>query len=176
MNLQILADRLCRGERYGDSCYMAMPALSWQMTVVGDPLYQPFARSLDDQIASLEKEAMPEREWAYLRKINLLTREGRFNVAIAYCRSKLRGFDSLVLREKLGDMYAMNEIYAEAEQQYDYVVKNAKTPETATRVGLRYLLLLRLHDKNEKADEVEKGLREKWKGSPLLLLLNSARP
>ena len=176
MNLQILADRLCRGEPYGDSCYMAMPALSWQMTVVGDPLYRPFARSLDDQIAAMEKDGLPEREWAYIRKVNLLIREGRFNVALAYCRNKLRGFDSLVLREKLGDMYAMNEIYAEAEDQYDHVVKNATTAETAMRVGLRYLLLLRLHDKTEKADEIEKALRDKWKGSPLLMLLNSSQP
>ncbi|MFH0908460.1 MAG: TIGR03790 family protein [bacterium] len=176
VNLQILADRLCRGERYGDSCYMAMPALSWQMTVVGDPLYTPFARSLDEQIAAMEKERMPEREWAYLRKINLLIREGRFNVALGYCRQKLRGFDSLVLREKLADLYAMNEIYGEAEEQYDYVVKNAKTPETALRVGVRYLLLLRIHGKKEKADNVEKALRERWKGSPVLMLLNSSQP
>jgi len=176
VNLQILADRLCRGERYGDSCYMAMQALSWQMTVVGDPLYTPFAHSLDEQIALMEKEGLQEREWAYLRKINLLIREGRFNVALAYCRNKQRGFESLVLREKLADMYAINELYVEAEEQYDYVVEHAKTPETAMRAGLRHLLLLRIHGKKEKADNLEKALREKWKGSPLLLLLNSSQP
>ena len=64
----------------------------------------------------------------------------------------------------------------EAEEQYDYVVEHAKTPETAMRAGLRHLLLLRIHGKKEKADNLEKVLREKWKGSPLLLLLNSSQP
>ena len=60
-------------------------------------------------------------DWAYVRKINLLVREGRFNVALSFCREKLKKSDSLVLREKLGDLYARNELYREAGEQYQAV-------------------------------------------------------
>ena len=42
VHLDILLNRLQAGFTFGESAYMAMPALSWMGTVVGDPLYRPF--------------------------------------------------------------------------------------------------------------------------------------
>jgi uncharacterized protein (TIGR03790 family) len=41
--LDILNDRLLRGLTFAESSYMSLHAVSWMTTVVGDPLYRPFA-------------------------------------------------------------------------------------------------------------------------------------
>lgn len=45
-HLDIFNDRLMKGHTLIEAAYMAMPALSWQGIVLGDPLYRPF-RHLD---------------------------------------------------------------------------------------------------------------------------------
>ena len=40
---------LSRGQTLGEAAYYALPALSWQAVVIGDPLYRPFLVSLEDQ-------------------------------------------------------------------------------------------------------------------------------
>jgi uncharacterized protein (TIGR03790 family) len=174
--LHLFAERLCRGNSFGESAYMSLPVLSWQITVLGDPLYRPFKYALNDQIEHLEKDGRAELDWAYLRKINLLVREGRFNVALNTCRERLQKGESLILREKLGDLYAKNELYQEAGEQYRTVIENAKTAETAVRVGARWMLILRLLGEKEKADQIETELRTRWKGHVVLPWLDTAKP
>ena len=41
-NFDILHDRLINGYSLVEAAYMALPALSWQNVVLGDPLYRPF--------------------------------------------------------------------------------------------------------------------------------------
>jgi uncharacterized protein (TIGR03790 family) len=41
-HLDIFTDRLLRGWTFAEAAYAAQPALSWMITVVGDPLYVPF--------------------------------------------------------------------------------------------------------------------------------------
>ncbi len=41
--LDIFNDRLLRGLTFAESAYMSLHALSWMTTIVGDPLYRPFA-------------------------------------------------------------------------------------------------------------------------------------
>jgi uncharacterized protein (TIGR03790 family) len=175
-SLHILADRLCNGLNLAESTHLAMPVFSWQEIVLGDPLYRPFARTLDEQLKTLQEERRPELAWAQLRKVNLLVREGRFNVALAYCREALRAGESRILREKLADLYAMNELYEDADQHYARALQHAETDEIAVRIGLRYLLMLRLLKKDEHAAEVEKTLRERWPDSPYLTLLDKSQP
>lgn len=45
----LLLQALARGETFGDAAYYAEPVLSWQAIAIGDPLYRPFARSLEKQ-------------------------------------------------------------------------------------------------------------------------------
>ncbi|HMP77405.1 MAG TPA: TIGR03790 family protein [Kiritimatiellia bacterium] len=175
-HLHILADRLCRGLSFAESTYLALPALSWQITVVGDPLYRPFALSLDEQISKLEEAGRPEVEWAWLRRMNLLVRDGRLHGALAYGRDRLRVRDSGVVREKMGELLALNDLAEDALPHFDRAVELAAGPDTAVRVGLRYLRLLRAMGRAEKAQEVEARLRERWNDSPYLALLQPAQP
>lgn len=43
-HFDILHDRLTKGHSFVEAAYMAMPVLSWQGVVLGDPLYRPFAK------------------------------------------------------------------------------------------------------------------------------------
>lgn len=175
-HMDMFATRFCSGMPFADSVYMSLPALSWQVTVVGDPLFNPFRYSLDEQIRNLEQDGKPDVEWAHVRKINLLVREGRFNTALNYCREKMEASGSLVLREKLGDLYARNELFEDAGRQYEKVIEMATTPETAVRVGARWILILRLMGQPERAKNLEAKIRERWKDSELLPWLETAQP
>ncbi len=174
-NLDIFSDRLSRGYTFAQSAYMAQPVLSLQITMVGDPLYAPFKYSLDEQIQHLEEDNDPDVEWAYIRKINLFVREGFFSIALKYCQQKIQETDSLILREKLGELYGKNRFYKEALEHYTLVSQQAVTPATSIRIGANLLFLLRLLDRNDEADKIEKDLREQWKGYLMLGWLDKAR-
>ena len=103
-HIDMFFKRLQAGAPFLEAAYFSEPALSWQTTFEGDPLYRPFAASLDEQIARLETDHKPEVEWAYLRKINLLIAQGETTEAEDLCRSKAETLPSTVLYEKLGDL------------------------------------------------------------------------
>lgn len=174
--LHILIDRLARGATFAEATYLALPVFSWQITVVGDPLYRPFALNLEAQIKKLEAEHRPEVEWAWLRKINILVQEGRFNIALAYARDRLRVRESAVLHEKIAELLATNNLLEDAIPHYEKAIELSKQPDQALRVGVRYLLLLRTRGEAERAAAVETQLRERWSGSSFLKLLQYSRP
>jgi len=41
---QLMFEELTKGTRLGDAAYAALPVLSWQSVLIGDPLYRPFKR------------------------------------------------------------------------------------------------------------------------------------
>jgi uncharacterized protein (TIGR03790 family) len=56
---------------FGEAAYCSQPALSWQTTVVGDPLYQPFRQPPDALHFKLEREKSPLLAWSHLRVVGL---------------------------------------------------------------------------------------------------------
>lgn len=64
-HFDILHDRLIKGYSLVEAAYMAIPALSWQNVVLGDPLYRPFIH-LD---GSGQKEAN-DRDYRAIRLAN----------------------------------------------------------------------------------------------------------
>jgi uncharacterized protein (TIGR03790 family) len=103
-HIDMFFKRLLAGAPFLEAAYYCEPALSWQTTFEGDPLYRPFAVSLDEQIQRLEADHKPEIEWAYIRKINLLIAQDGTTEAEELCRSKAEELHSAALYEKLGDM------------------------------------------------------------------------
>ncbi len=167
-HLDIVIDRLCSGLPWADAVYLSLPALSWQTTVVGDPLYRPFAVSLEEQISRLEADKNPDADWAHVRRAMILVREGRVHAAMRYLRERLRVRESVVVREKLGDLYALNDLYDEATRQYEQVLAAAPSAEYAMRLGLRHLTMLDALGQRAARDKTRQSLRERWAGSPFL--------
>lgn len=68
---------LIRGATLVDAAYAALPALSWQEIVVGDPLYRPFAVPLAEQLRHLDRLPPALAAYAVLREVHILDAAGK---------------------------------------------------------------------------------------------------
>ena len=122
--IDLFFQRLLDGAPFLEAGYYSQPVLSWQTTFVGDPLYRPFAVSLDKQIERLKESGSPDLEWAYLRKVNLLRAEGGMTEAEDLCRTKAKALSSAVLEEKLADMLRADGLNKEAIKVYNQLLEH----------------------------------------------------
>ncbi len=98
-------DLIAAGANLAEAAYASQPVLSWQTTVVGDPLYRPMARPPQELHADLERHDSALLAWSYLRIINLNLVTGAPPAAmIDYLKSLPLTRKSAVLTEKLGDL------------------------------------------------------------------------
>lgn len=68
----LLLRALARGWTLGEAAYFAQPTVSWQTVVIGDPLYRPFAVSLEQQIERRADLPPQLATYALLRRMNEL--------------------------------------------------------------------------------------------------------
>ena len=61
----------CNGYTFGEAAWASQVALSWQTTVIGDPLYQPFKKPPAELHAQLARTKSPLIEWSFERLVNL---------------------------------------------------------------------------------------------------------
>lgn len=80
----LLLRALARGANLVDAGFFALPALSWHAVLIGDPLYRPFAVSLDEQLAARSTLPPALAPYAVLRRMRLLDAEGRRDEAITW--------------------------------------------------------------------------------------------
>ena len=111
------------GFSFGEAAYASQGYLSWQNTVIGDPLYRPFALRPKEQHQVLVDRGSRELEWSVLKIVNI-NRETGLPAAelIEFLEQTEMTARSSVLSEKLGDLNF-------AEQRFDAAV-------TAYRRGL----------------------------------------
>jgi len=105
-HVDLFFKRLLAGATFAEAGWYSQPALSWQTTFVGDPLYRPFSQTIDGQIFSLEAQRSPEVAWAYLRKINVLLNSGDFTAAQKLCAEQAVKLHSQILLDKLSALEA----------------------------------------------------------------------
>jgi len=90
---------------FGEAAYAANPVLSWQTTVVGDPLYSPMAKLPQNRHAELLIQNNPLIEWSHLKIINLNLVGGTAPaMMINYLAQTPNTTNSAILQEKLGDL------------------------------------------------------------------------
>ncbi|MCS7090504.1 MAG: TIGR03790 family protein [Verrucomicrobiota bacterium] len=95
-----------QGFSFGEAAWASQPALSWQITVVGDPLYRPFGRPPSALHADLESRQSALVAWSHLRLVNLnLARGTPLAEMVTYLEQCPVTRHSAVLTEKLGDLY-----------------------------------------------------------------------
>lgn len=137
-HIDMFFQRLLNGAPFLEAAYYSEPALSWQTTFVGDPLYRPFAVPLDDQIAHLETDHNPDVEWAHLRQVNMLAANGEPGEAESLCRTKAEALGSKVLFEKLGDLLRVTHRDAAAIEAYQKAVREPEnSPYQFIRVATK---------------------------------------
>jgi len=102
----LLMHALARGDALVDAAYFALPVLSWQSILIGDPLYHPFARGLPGQLAALATLPPERAGYAVLRQMNLLELAGRPGEAAALGQAELRRDPTLAVALALAERSA----------------------------------------------------------------------
>ena len=106
-NVAFFLQALGNGFTFGEAAWASQPALSWQTTVIGDPLYRPFGKS--PQAAArrtCRARTVRSIEWSYLRLVNLgLVRGARMAEVAGLLENLDATTNSAVLTEKLADLY-----------------------------------------------------------------------
>ncbi len=131
------AHLLFMGSSFGEAAYAAAPALSWQTTVVGDPLYRPFARRPEELHFDLEQRRSQLAEWSHLRVVNLnLVLGFPPGEMISYLEQVPLTRESAVLTEKLADLHLAQKKSSEAFDLYERALKLKPSPQQQVRLLL----------------------------------------
>jgi uncharacterized protein (TIGR03790 family) len=94
------------GFTFGEAAYASQRALSWQITVVGDPLYRPFIKSQKERFDQLEASKDRNLEWSLMMWVQFRLAHGASLDEIeAFYAQNPETKTSAILEEKLGDVY-----------------------------------------------------------------------
>jgi uncharacterized protein (TIGR03790 family) len=154
-NLTIFTGRfLDNGFTFGEAAWAAQPALSWQTTVVGDPLYRPFGKSPMERHIELTRSHSKLLEWSDLQVVNLVIIHGASLAQAAnYLESISTTTNSAVLTEKLADLYSDLGKPSSAIATYEKALKLGPSPEQ--RIRIRLTLGNKLLAANREADAID---------------------
>jgi uncharacterized protein (TIGR03790 family) len=165
----LLLEALARGEDLADAAYFALPVLSWQSIVIGDPLYRPFAarRTADDS-------RLPRRlaGYAVIRKMIACEKLGRPADAIEAGRDGMKRVPNLALGLALASRL---EASGARDQAAKWVEEAARSAGTSTgdwaliREAAHFLAMhgrpadaTGLYRKLFSIDAVPPGMRTEW--------------
>ncbi len=130
------------GFTFGEAAYAGLTSVSWQMTIVGDPLYRPFGQNLEALHSKLLKQGSPLIEWSHLLVVNR-NLELSYGVTsmLDYIHTTAQPARSAVLTEKVGDLYWSQGRMVDALDSYEGALKRGPSPMQRLR------LLLNLADR-----------------------------
>ena len=150
------------GFTFGEAAYASQPVLSWQTTIVGDPLYRPFSKSPELLESTLRQSQSPLLPWAYLRVLDLnLANGSKPAEAIEFLEQLELTKKSAVLMEKLGDLYTAQGKPSSGAHAYQEALSLDPTAEQ--RIRLRLTLgekLVALEREPEAYEDYQKLVRE----------------
>ncbi len=126
------------GFTFAEAAYAAQPALSWQMTIVGDPLYRPYARDLSAMLAGLEKQPREVAEWIHMMVL------GR-NEAMKSKPAELSSYieqvalrrQSAVLTEKQADLYWAAGSLGDSAETTEVALRRGPSPQQRVRLLIK---------------------------------------
>jgi uncharacterized protein (TIGR03790 family) len=134
-NLAIFFTRWLSGFGFGAAAYASQGALSWQTTVIGDPLYRPFGRDPRQLHESLLVRHSPMVEWSCLRVINLSLIHGvNLGKLTEYVHDSDPEGRSAILTEKLGELYQRGGHTNRAIESWRRALKLDSTPLQTIRL------------------------------------------
>lgn len=127
----LFLEALARGETLGEAAYYALPTLSWQCIVIGDPLYRPFAKSVEQTFAHLRQESGdPLEAYVILREFNRRARDEPSGNALSWLGEMAREHPSPVLDLRLAsELERAGEHEGAAAVLESFVEKDPRTPQ-----------------------------------------------
>lgn len=158
---------LFQGFTFAEAAYAAQPVLSWQTTVVGDPLYRPWAKPLAERVRELLLGEHPRQEWTHLQLVNFhLANGASLTEAVRYLENQQITRQSAVLTEKLGDLYAAQGKPASAVFAWQQALKLNPSPQQRLRLRLALAEKLAALNREEELYENYQRLLEEMPTYP----------
>ena len=156
------ARMIYHGLTFGEAAYAAQPVLSWQTTVVGDPLYLPFGRNPDLLHRELVAHGSKLAEWSWLRLVDINLAAGKPMAELVALLDRLETTrHSAVLTEKLGDLYAAQGKPSSAVYEYRQALQLDASPQQRVRLLLALAEKLPALDRQHEAyEDYQKLLQE----------------
>jgi uncharacterized protein (TIGR03790 family) len=162
-HLDIFTSHLLAGNYFAEAAYSSLRGLSWMVTVVGDPLYRPFRKSVDSALAGMDGSAASDHyDWLLLQQVRKAINAGKIPYNVESLQHYL-DVPGAVAQEGLGDLLSkLNEPSAAdmAERAY----RQAETLDVQAidhiRVGLKLAQLERNRGDENKGDVELVSLRE----------------
>jgi uncharacterized protein (TIGR03790 family) len=157
-----LARWMSLGFTFGEAAWAAQPVLSWQTTVIGDPLYRPFGKPLNVLHAELARRHSPLIQWSFLRIADLALAHGASIYSVDnYLENINATTNSAVLTEKLADLYEEEGKPSSAIDMYERALKLDPSPEQRIRIRLTLGKKLEQQNQSQAAyDNYQKLLQE----------------
>jgi uncharacterized protein (TIGR03790 family) len=164
----VFAARLIfNGFTFGEAACACQPVLSWQTTVVGDPLYRPFGKHPDLLHQELHSRGSKLIEWSWLRLANLNLATGKpVAEVVALLEQVAAGKPSAVLSEKLADLYAAQGKPSSAVQTYAHALTLDPSPQQRIRLLLTLAEKLPALDRAQEASEAYLRLLQEFPHYP----------
>ncbi len=133
----VLSRLIDLGFTFGEAALAGQQVLSWQTTVVGDPLYRPFARPAREMHESLAARGSPAIEWSHLRVVNLNLATGmREPQLLPYLEEVAPQLKSAVLTEKLASLYHASGKPASAIRTVEDALRQYPSAQQEIRMSL----------------------------------------
>jgi uncharacterized protein (TIGR03790 family) len=153
-NIAFFLQSFFNGYTFGEAAWVSQPALSWQTTVIGDPLYQPFKKSPPEIHAQLAREKNPLIEWSFNRLVNLDLVHGLRAPQLAnFLENVPATAQSAVLTEKLANLYDESGKTESAIDTWQRALTLKPTPQQ--RIRIRRTLADKLVADGRDADAAE---------------------
>jgi len=152
-NIAFFLQALGNGYTFGEAAWASQVALSWQTTVIGDPLYQPFNKPPAELHAELTRKQSPLIEWSFERLINRDLLQGVPELKLEKILEEMPATTtSPVLMEKLADFYDSLGKPASAIIAWQNALKLGPSPQQ--RIRIRRTLGEKLAAQGRKTDAV----------------------
>ncbi|MBI3415546.1 MAG: TIGR03790 family protein [Verrucomicrobia bacterium] len=151
-DLGVFFERFLAGFTFGEAAYASQTSLSWQTTVIGDPLYRPFGATAAAREQATSATSSQSAEWSQLAKINQALLAGQTTDEACGSLEKFAlAKRSAVLQEKLGNLHAAQKRWTAAVLAYRTALKLEPVASQRLRVSLRLAETLLLDAREEES-------------------------
>jgi uncharacterized protein (TIGR03790 family) len=152
-NVEEFIVRWIDGFTFGQAAWVAQRALSWQTTVIGDPLYRPFGKLPPQILEHLQRTHSPNLQWYYWRVSNFVQAKGVAPIEVENYLENLPITDtSAVLTEKLADLCDLQGKPESAIEFYKRALSLSPSPEQ--RIQIRLALASELIAQNQASKAI----------------------
>ncbi|HUS34702.1 MAG TPA: TIGR03790 family protein [Verrucomicrobiae bacterium] len=150
---------LFEGATFAEAACSGQRMLSWQTTVIGDPLYRPMGRKPQQRHEELEAAKSKLIEWSWLRfvNINLATALPPQQV-ITFLRERPETKTSAILSEKLADLLNAKGDWSGASECYERALKLNPTPQQRLKITFTLAPMLNNLGRGRDAYALYQGL------------------